>query len=241
MTNLYDLSPLPKIVFFHGLNNNPESFAPFITHFKEMGFKTELIILPGHGENRHEAKSLDEALKTFNNSMKSLENTPYIAIAFSQGALYLQLWLQNNKHHRPLKQVLLAPALAIYRHEIIRMLLKVLPSSFIIKSFSPKKFRRYEILRASEYNILIQGIDSYSPNPSGFEIPTLVMVDPKDELIKVRKLRAMLNDITLVERPYLNKGIGCHHIIFHPDYYRKEDWKKFTRKIETFLEINAEV
>jgi esterase/lipase len=207
MTNSYNLSPKPKIVFFHGLNNNPECFKPLIKHFHDLGRETEFIILPGHGDDRNEAKNLKAALRTFDQSMKKLKETSYHAVAFSHGALYLQLWLEKNQSHKPMKQVLLAPALYIQRQKLVEKLLKFLPSFFVVKSLSPKPFRRYEIMSAGEYNILILGIVLFQKIRGSFKIPTMVMIDPKDELVDAKVLKRELEvvnknfSVQLIDRP----------------------------------------
>lgn len=241
MTDSYNSSRRPKIVFFHGLNNNPECFNPLMTYFRESGFETEMIILPCHGANRKEAKNSREALRVFDQSMKKLEDTKYFAIAFSHGALYLQLWLEKNPECRPLKQILLAPALFIRKQKLIEKAMKILPSFVLIKSLAPKAFRRYEILTAGEYNILVQGMVTYQKVMKELKVPSLVLIDPKDELVHAQNLKKKLEEknhgfeVQFIERPYLKKGLGCHHILFHPDYFKESDWKEFTQKLENFL------
>ncbi|MFP5384556.1 MAG: alpha/beta hydrolase [Bacteriovoracia bacterium] len=241
MTNSYNSPLVPKIVFFHGLNNNPECFGPLIKHFENQGHETELVILPCHGEDRKEARNAKEAIRIFDRKMKELKEVPYVAIGFSHGALYLQLWLEQNQEHKPLKQVLLAPALYIRRQKLIEKALKILPASFIIKSLSPKPFRRYEILSAWEYNILVQGMLTYQKIRGAFRIPSMVLIDPKDELVDASKLKRELEKnnpkftVHFLERSYLKKGLGSHHILFHPDYFNEKDWKSFLHKLESFL------
>lgn len=239
MTNSYSLSLRPKIVFFHGLNNNQDCFGPLIAHFQNLGFETEMVVLPGHGNDRKEARNLKSALTAFEQSMKRLKERPYHAIAFSQGALYLQLWLEKNQQHKPLNQVLLSPALYLRRQKIIEKLLKIIPSFFVIKSLSPRRFRRYEILTAGEYNTLVQGILTYQKIKKDYKIPTLVMIDPKDELVDAQRMKRELKNVEFIERNYLKMGMGQHHILFHPEYFQDHEWIKFTRKIETFLGISA--
>ena len=234
MTNSYSLSQLPRIVFFQGLNKNTGSFDLFIKYFKDLGFETDLIVLPGHGDNRKEASNFKEALTAFDQSMKRLKGVPYHAIAFSQGALYLQLWLEKNQGHKPLKQVLLAPALFIHRQSMIKKILKVLPSFVVIKSLAPKVFRRYEALNVAEYRTLLEGILLYQKISGPFKLPTLVLIDPKDELVDARKLGERF-PVQFLERPYLKKGKSCHHILFHPEYFEGNDWESFTMKICSFL------
>ena len=243
MTDSYNSSRLPKIVFFHGLNNNTGCFGPLMSHFRESGFETEMVILPCHGENRKEAKNSKDALRVFAQSMKRLEKTSYFAIAFSHGALYLQLWMEKNPGNKPLKQILLAPALFIRKQKLIEKAMKILPSFVLVKSLAPKAFRRYEILTAGEYNILVQGIVTYQKIMNQLKVPSLVMIDPKDELVHAQNLKAKLEEknkgleVQFIERPYLKKGIGCHHILFHPDYYEKQDWEEFLQKLHSFLKV----
>ncbi len=208
--------------------------------FQESGYETDMIILPGHGKDRGEARNLKIAEKAFNESMKRLKG-PYHAVAFSQGALYLQLWLKKNPGHGPLRQILLSPALYIRKQLIIEKALKLLPSFIVIKSLAPRRFRRYEILTAGEYNTLVQGILSFQKLPKAFPIPTLVLIDPKDELVHAQNLKLHHQEIEFIERPGLKKGMGGHHILFHPDYFQKDHWKEFTRKMLLFLELSSEV
>lgn len=241
MTDSYSLSRRPKIVFFHGLNNNTDCFFPLRKHFEDLGYETDMVVLPCHGENRKEATNSREALRVFDENMKRLQDAPFYAICFSHGGLYLQLWMEKNPANKPLKQVLLAPALFIRKQKIIERALGMIPSFVLIKSLAPKVFRRYEMLTAGEYNILVQGIVTYNKIMKNLRVPSLVMIDPKDELVHAQNLKKNLEEknkgfeVQFIERPYLKKGPGCHHILFHPDYFSKDDWKNFIQKIDGFL------
>lgn len=235
MTNSYNLSKKNKIVFFHGLNNKPQGFDPIIEHFEKLGYETEMIILPCHGKDRMEARDDKEALRIFIRSMKGLEGQEYVAVAFSHGALYLQLWMEKNLPHKPRKQVLLAPALFIRKQNFIVKALSVLPGSLHIMSLQPKVFRRYNTLSAREYNILVQGVLMWQKLKACFRIPTLVIIDPRDELVDASRLKSSIPETQFWSRPYLKKGLGSHHIMFHPDYFTVEEWMNFTNQLDTFL------
>jgi alpha-beta hydrolase superfamily lysophospholipase len=245
MTNSYNLSLRPKIVFFHGLNNNPECFSPFIEHFKNLGYQTDIIILPGHGDDRHEAPDLKSALKAFDQSMKKLQGTPYYAVAYSHGALYLQLWLEKNQDYKPLKQVLIAPAFYIYHQKMIEKLVRFLPGFMVIKSVAPRAFRRYQFLNVKDYAVLIQGILAFQKTSSPFKIPTLVIIDPKDEVVDASAVKAEIEKmnksflVQFFERKIVKKSLGRHHLLFHPEYFEHEAWKVFTGRIEAFLGIES--
>lgn len=245
MTNSYNLFPKKahKLLIIHGLNNNSTCFDPLRKLFQQQGFEIISITLPGHGEKRNEAKDFKAAFAAFDKKMREAATSSYSVLAFSHGALYLQLWLEKNPHMKPQCQVLLAPALYVQRYEKLVRLFEMLPGFFPIKSFSPKAFRRYQTLKVSEYRLLFEGIRTFQKHKAGFNIPTLLLVDPLDELIDVPKLKdELINNemLTLKEwsREYLKKGIGRHHILFHPDYFGKSDWEKFTGEIREFLALH---
>ena len=224
MTHSFNSSHPNKIVFIHGLNNHDRCFDSLRKFFTEQGFETEQVILPCHGKVRKEARTFEEAMNLFETSMARVNQAPYMAVAFSTGALYLQLWMKNHSERRPLKQILLAPAIHIKRQKVIETLTEVLPSWFFIKSLSPAPFRRYQTMNIWEYRMLIEGILKWQNYDQTFDIPTKILIDPKDELVDAKRL-CELFQVELINRPYL-KGLGAHHILFHPDYFTDEDWKK---------------
>jgi hypothetical protein len=235
MTSSYASSPLPKIVLIHGLNNNVECFRPLQRSLTQAGHECVLVTLPGHGDNRFEAQDLATARQLFRQQMTSVITGPWVAVAFSTGALYLQLLMQESDIPRPLGQVLLAPAFFIRGSRAIRLMEKVLPRSFHLKSWSPRPIRRYAGLHIWEYRLLFEAVETYQRLSEHFAGPTLIIIDPKDELVNARELRRHYpQQVLLIERPHLWKP-GHHHIIFHPDYYRDEGWKDFVRHIQGFL------
>ncbi|HXH30218.1 MAG TPA: alpha/beta fold hydrolase [Bacteriovoracaceae bacterium] len=242
MTNSYSSSKKAlRLVFIHGLNNNPECFLPIMDHFRALGYETELVVLPGHGEVREETSSHKTAFSHFTSRMKLISTAPYAVIAFSQGALYLQLWLEKNPDNKPVSQVLLAPALYLRRQKFLDKVLLKLPAWLTIKSFSPKPFRRYHTMKIWEYRTLFDGVKTYQKTKGKFRIPTKVFIDPMDELVDSQTLEECLaasnlgHGVELVRRPTLKRGPGQHHIIFHPDYFRPEEWERFTGLVLDFL------
>lgn len=237
--NLFQKKP-HKLIVIHGLNNNNSAFLPLRDEFLKLGWEVTFLTLPCHGSDRKEAKDFKSAFTCFDQSMKELIDSPYSVIAFSHGALYLQLWLEKNPKKRPVAQVLLAPALYINRHDKIEMAMSMLPSFFLIKSFAPKAFRRYQTLSVREYRILLEGIRTFQKHRAGLSVPSLVLIDPKDELVNAQALKknTALKEKVVFEswpREYLKKGIGRHHILFHPDYFEETEWQKFTGRIQKFL------
>ncbi len=223
-----------RLVVIHGLNNNAASFAPLIAHFQRLGVRVDFVVLPGHGDGRLETGNLDEALRAFSERMEPFRGTPFSVLSFSHGALYLQLWLMSGGGFSPERQVLLAPALYLRREPLVCALLKLLPASLPIKSLSPSAFRRYDVLRARDYQVLVRGMRRFRARGREFPLPTLTLIDPRDELVDARALRAHHPQTVFVERPQL-RGVGAHHILFHPDYFTPHEWTEFTARLEEFL------
>jgi alpha-beta hydrolase superfamily lysophospholipase len=231
-----------KIIIIHGLNNNLEGFLPLAQSLNSLGYATDILCLPGHGDNRQEAKSDAEAMRCFDQRMQELIKEPYSVIAFSQGALYLQLWLDKNPSSLPQSQILLAPALFIRHFEFLNGLMSTLPKFFYLLSQTPKKLRRYNQLYVWEYRNLFRKAKQYQEIDKSMKVTTLILIDPKDEVVDAKKLKQELDNgksgarIEYFERKYLRgKRPGKYHILFNPEYFNPSDWKSFISRIDEFL------
>lgn len=216
------------------MNNNLECFYPMKDALALNGHEVVLVTLPNHGEIRSEVLNFDEGLKLFSEKMKPLVNEDYHVVAFSLGALYFENWLATHKERAPLSYVLLAPAVAVNFESLIRPFFKRLPKTFFILSQMPKVFRRYDKLFFWDYVLLLDGIERFRNLPSEHS-PSAVFIDPKDELVSARKVQNLYQnkgcEIFEIRRKNLKKTLGRHHIIFHPDYFQKEEWKDFIQRI----------
>ncbi len=230
---------LPRILILHGLNNSLDAFGPLKAALTERGFDCKLVCLPGHADDREEVREFVSANSSFDRAMSALTNSPYAVIAFSQGALYFQLWLRQTLVKKPIAQVLLAPAISIRYFDLLNRLSRLLPLEMTIKSQLPESLRRYSYLYVREYRILFDAQISFRSEKKPFVVPTLVLIDPKDELVNAQKLKSEYPEqVVFIERPYLRgKKPGKYHAIFHPEYFTVEDWEKMLGKISGFLKI----
>ncbi len=201
-----------------------------------------MLCLPGHGENRQEAREFEKAQEHFDKALRKLISGPYLVIAFSQGALYFQLWLEKNLDKLPLAQVLLAPALFIRNFTILDKIMTKLPHYAFIPSQMPRKLRRYSYLNIWEYRTLFNKARDYQKITTPMKVPTLILISSKDELVDAKKMKSELDkrnseaQVEFYEREYLKgKRPGKYHILFHPDYFMFDDWENFIQKIIRFL------
>ncbi len=227
-----------RLIIIHGLNNSLGAFLQLKEALSERGFDCHFLCLPGHGEDRHEVKDFRESSAAFDVSMRKLIAGPYAVIAFSQGALNLQMWLRETTQPLPVAQILLAPAIAIRRSGVIHRIMHILPSTFVIKSRLPENLRRYSFLYVRDYRTLFEGARGFSTALLPFTVPTQIIIDPKDELVDAQKLKTLFSDkVLFFERPYLRgRKPGKYHIIFHPAYFESKDWERFLGLISNFIE-----
>lgn len=216
------------------MNNNLECFFPLKDALIESGAEVILLTLPNHGEERSEIDNFENGLKAFHDRILPLTEGPYSVVAFSLGALYFENWLASNLERAPQSYVLLAPAIAVNFEFLIRPFFQRLPKTFFILSQMPKMFRRYDKLFFWEYVLLLDGIERFRNLPSS-HTPAAVFIDMKDELVNARKVRSLYEskrcEIQEVKRKNLVKSLGRHHIIFHPDYFQKDEWEDLIYKI----------
>lgn len=239
MTNLYNSSQkLPKIVIIHGMNNNLKCFDPLKEELEKRGFNCELVPLPGHDKKHKKCKDFSTAFEIFDAEMKKVTNAPYLVVAFSQGALYTQLWMDKNEDKRPLAQVLLAPALYVKYQHWLNSIAGLLPANLMLISRTPKPLRLKFMLPIQDYRILMEGIFIFHKLKEPFPIPTKLIIDEMDELLDAKVMSTISNinlDFEFLNRPKLKKGFGSHHVLFHPDYFTKSEWEDLIFKIENFF------
>lgn len=229
---------LSKLIILHGLNNNSSTWDEFDTAMKARGFKeTVRITLPRHGDIRDEGRTFEEELKKFDEKLRPHIQEPYIVVAYSLGALFFQNWLIGRTENLPLKQVLLAPALVLRNESVIRKVIGCLHAELPIPSIAPKDVFLYRSLYVWEYRNLLDGILRFRHANEIPKVPTLVIVDPKDELIDTKKLRSdwKAGEVFFLERPEQRWGPSNHHILFHSKYFTEAEWEMYLSKIVTFL------
>lgn len=225
----------PKLIIIHGLNNNSHAFQEMESALQEKGFSTLRITLPGHGEDRSGPLS-------FHSLIKDVVKDPYMVIAFSTGALYFENWLHENAVRPPKAKIYLAPAFYLRHERVLRLLMKLLPSSFAIRSFSPKEIQRYPSLYVHEYQSFFARVKQFKTYSDPYPERTLVIVDEDDELVHAKKLERESKrrgaQVWTISRHYLTT-IGTHHILFSSKYWKKKEWDEFIEKVSEFF--NAEV
>ena len=229
---------LPKLIILHGLNNNSTTWDEFEGVMKSRGFtNTVRITLPRHGDVRDQGRTFEEELKIFEGMIAPHVQEPYVVVAYSLGALFFENWLIGRKENLPQKQVLLAPCLYLRREKLVRQIIGSLLPWIPIPSIAPRDIMLYKSLFVWEYRNLLGGLTRFQKDTDKIRVPSLIIIDPKDELIDAEKLKAewKAGDVFFLDRPMLKWGPSNHHILFHSKYFTPAKWDFYIRKIEDFL------
>jgi hypothetical protein len=74
------------------------------------------------------------------------------------------------------------------------------------------------------------------------KIPTLILIDPKDEVVDAKRIKQELDNrktgakIEYFERKYLRgRRPGKYHILFNPEYFKPSDWNLLIARMDEFL------
>ena len=247
------------VVIAHGLNTNPSKMGDeniegtLVKLFLDEGYHVYRIVLPGHGGTIEEMQNLNaqdllsSALSQYREAAEiARENSiPIYLAAFSLGALVYKNLIQNEEDVEFAKAILFAPAAAIKRTARAGIFAAdiFLADTAIIKSRAPAEYRAQKGVSISAYRALFELEDNLYKNKfTNCNIPTLVFIDPKDELISVSKLQKSILNFNLSNWNIItvsNTGAEItpkyHHLIIDNKSVSTETWNFIHDRIVYFL------
>jgi len=238
------------VVLIHGLNNKPSSMNPLAKMSNEQGFDVLRVALEGHRGTGNEIKKISQEkwqstmYLSYCHARKVAQKkkVPIYFIGNSLGALTnLELMINHTKTKVDYKaMILFAPAISLRPYVYLIKALKFLGPEFLIPSWTPKDYRSNDGTSNSAYNALFTNIDKIEKKPwdNIAKVPTLVIIDPDDELIDLDDIQELIklkkmnnweilkisNKNTLLKETY-------HHLIIDPLTVGKEEWVKIENKI----------
>ncbi len=246
--------PQGVVLLLHGLNLKPEKMGAIRQTLTESGNDVLQLHLQGHGKNIDRNGNCGnsdieqvrlEAFKRVNyrdwrqevlaayrivRQRSTEQRLPLHFVGFSLGGLLGVELLASDALVQFNKMVLFAPALRLRYDMAFLNLLAPFPR-LVIPSLSPQEYlanygtpvSAYLALRKSKRN-LNKYLDS------SIDIPTVVFMNPSDELISYNKIKKFISRNNL-DRWILypvKKSDGAkeemHHLIIGPDTLGKESW-----------------
>jgi esterase/lipase len=236
----------------HGLNVKPVAMEPLINWLNTMGSDVYLVKLSGHYQESVGIEEVttsiwqEEMVGGYEAAQKSalLQGLPLYFLGYSLGALLGQNMLSLDREGVPFdKQVLLAPATAIRPRSYLVKLLFFLDKRKLLPSFTPEGYRANKALPLRVYEILFTEEERFKKRCSNhLNIPTLVILDPKDELISYSKLVQQIKQYQLTNYQVLlltdgnqNKKGGYHHLILDEETMGPSNWERATKAMSHHL------
>ncbi len=248
--SLFAQESTPVALIVHGLNSKPKAMDAYAQIFKEMKIKTYQVSLTGHSdiinqckEDLKQIKAHDwpnDVLRIYEEIKTKYPNSPIYFVGHSLGGL-LGSTLLNQKKVYFEKMILLAPALNVNLSAHL-MRIPLDPSNYV-PSFTPIEYSANESTVMAIYQALFEIYDEFHENlkPNHINIPTLVFLDPEDELISFDNTQKFIqkNELTNWNLVKVRKSKGAlfdyHHLLHDERTMGKESWGKIKMQIIDFI------
>jgi len=247
----------------HGLNVKPECMQPLADALRCQGIAVVRCALRGHGENYTPlAGCSDESARLIAFHQVSYQGwraevaaayqqavtyagstgAPIFLVAFSLGALLGCDLLATAADVRFARMILLAPALALHAYCHLPALLAHWPQ-LSIRSRAPSFYRANRVTPIDAYHALYTALRHLHHQPgAALNIPTLVLIDPADELVSAQGIeRFVLNkrltqwQLHPIHKAPAQTGHTVRHLILDPASVGAAVWQHMLEQITMHL------
>jgi alpha-beta hydrolase superfamily lysophospholipase len=258
--------PTGVALIIHGLNCRPSRMIRIANMLVAQGIECLNLSLSGHGCEDDDSSSDRETqdrrrLEVFKSVSRSLwlsearaayeiareraddRGVPLILVGFSLGAAVGSDLASGPRSDICFEgMILFAPAFSVHWYTRFLRFLAPFPR-LTLKSLSPKDYAANPGTPIAAYNALFKSIAALRNRQARQRaVDALIFIDPKDELVSYRKLRALCEGPgtgrwTLVDTPKsLRKGRrDYHHLIIDEPSLGSEGWSDVIRHVKQFL------
>ena len=236
----------------HGLNMKPAGMLPITQWLNEGGSDVYLVKLSGHHEDSIHIRKINSTLweqemlyaYTIAKEKANKYNLPLYFVGYSLGALLGQaigLSLKDTKTFD--KQILIAPATAVRRRSYVLKLFSFIHKKILFPSFTPSPYRANNFLPFAAFEVLFNNEKKLiEAQYHTLNIPTLIFIDPKDELISYKKLVKLLRlfnlsnyEIITLDSNLKVRKSKYHHLIVSEETMGTQNWELATKRMAQFL------
>jgi esterase/lipase len=247
------------VLLAHGLNMKPSKMDTLAQFFQSQGLDVYRIALSGHRGDLQEMRNttqgqwLREGLEFYNEARNEArtKNVPLYLVGFSLGGLLyedLMNYVPTNSQEKVIfdKAVLFAPAITVRTRSKLIKLTQIFNPQRMILSLSPLEYRANpEGTSVGAYKALFSTIsDLHGKKFEESNIPTLVFIDPQDELVSYKgilkvKEKAGLNQWNIQEVSNRESTLEnpMHHIITDDKAVGAVQWRIILDFIRQHLQI----
>ncbi|MEM7533042.1 MAG: alpha/beta hydrolase [Chloroflexota bacterium] len=249
----------------HGLNFRPAKMDHIINLLTQAGIDVLALSLRGHGDNFERKASVsddwarmqtlraisyelwrDEVYHAYELVVQYSQehhHIPVFFVGYSMGALLVCDLLQSNPHIHFDKMILFSPSLAVHWYTYAFNPFKALRGLTTQLSASIG-YRANTLTGTNAFRALYQALDHFHKNlnQNCLNIPTLVFMDPEDELVSYRKVKRLIEDHDITQwqlTPLVKQGNArryFHHLVINPHCVGEETWADVSHKITVHLQ-----
>ena len=239
----------------HGLNLKPLKMSSITDLLNSQGVKTYLVSLTGHRGNQDEMRDVSSGkwLKDLHGAYllakKKAEElkVPFYFVGYSLGGVLNEMMMETQvlgeiKYD---KVILFAPAISLRSYTYLILLTKALGNRTILPSIPVGDYRANKGTSVAAYDALFTYIGTLDSKEQykNLNVPTLVFIDPKDELVSHSGLRNLIKShnlsqwklVTLNKSGLAKKGRKTYHIIIDKQSLGEDTWNKVKKTISDFL------
>jgi len=242
----------------HGLNCRPGKLQSIIAQMTEAGIDCLNLSLRGHGENDARLNNTEGAkarMKAFKSvtyplwkteayqayelveKKSRLYGSPLFFIGFSMGGLLGVDLFASNPRVKFDRMVLFAPAVKMRARNFILKILSPFPGLVIPSAAGHTSYLANRGTPMAAYNALFDMYRHLEDNPDPkINVPTLVFIDEKDELISFSGLKNMIRDQNLdrwkihpVVKDNTATAVKMHHLIIDEASVGNTMWQEIVR------------
>lgn len=236
----------------HGLNVQPRAMEPLIHWLAALGSVVYLVQLSGHYEKGLSIQEVtsstwqQEMMEGYTIAQQAAQahKIPLYFLGYSLGALLGQSMIALSKEGNCFnKQILFAPAIAIRTRSYLIKLLFFLEERTTLPSYTPADYRANERLPLSIYQLLFaEEKKLIEAKFQGLNIPTLIIIDPRDELISYKKLQLFIKKFRLTNYKVVvlndnrkDRDKSYHHLIINEKTMGAVNWRRTAIAMQQFL------
>ena len=237
----------------HGLNLKPSKMNTIANYWSSKGYSVLRGTLSGHFGSKEEMLTITQKkwrkdvtnliCESLNESRQN--NVPLYFLGYSLGAATLLDTIKSMGFPNPFKKmILLAPAIRIKWFANLTKILSFFSSKIMIPSASLIDYRSQSGTSTAAYTALHKIIENIGPSYSLLNIPTLIYLDPKDELIskydleKLSKYEELNNwNLKLIRKEDSPLKKNYHHLIIDPLTLGKKPFQQMMENLRNFIEI----
>jgi len=234
--------PKAVILIAHGLNLKPEKMDILAGIFATQGADVLRLTLSGHEGDMSAFKNVTAQIwdgdfrVSYTEAIKRSQelNVPLYFVGFSLGGLVgVRSMGQENSKIKFDRMALLAPALSLKIAARLVSLLKIFGRGFCVPSANLPEYRVHSCTPMAAYSALLDSIrDIQGHRGSQINIPTLVMMDSRDEMVSPDGMKKFIAEKKLTNWNFIKFTSSetflpkkYHHLVIDEASAGLTEWK----------------